>query len=299
MEDTQKAPWKRLLWIKQDYPDNYTDPKFLEFLKHIKQKRNSPPTIQYDCGQIRYDFLKVYNIFLNTCFMYITFTCIYYYECDPIPFTVLITAFTIICSTHRTHGLSSLLNFKSSMIITFTMLTLSPVLKSLSRTTASDSIWNLSFWLSVVYLFTCATSSLSPSPPSTEPPPHSIFLDPKDVNRPSSLSTNVLVANVAVLASRLKNTTEVFCFLFICTQLNIVLPRIINISKIELSALSNLSVYLFVNYTLGPRMTLIFLMASLVFIQLLPRLFFYWQVNYRRRDYEILDLWDPRTPILD
>ena len=30
---TKKDPWRKLLWIKQDYPDNYVDSTFLEELE--------------------------------------------------------------------------------------------------------------------------------------------------------------------------------------------------------------------------------------------------------------------------
>lgn len=299
----KKQPWSRLLWIKQDYPDNYTDPDFIDFMTKMKKRRESPPTIEYDYGQIRNDVSKFYNIFLNSCFIYITFTSIYYYNWNPILLVSSVTMVTMIVSTKKNNELSSLLNIKSSFIIIFTLLTLSPVLKSLSKTTASDSIWTVSFWLNIIYILTNATSSLSPSlhTEGLKKQKSSIFYEINDHsnNKPSNLSTNLLLANVAMLASRLSTTTEVFCFLLICIQVNIILPRIINISHNKISGMSSRIVYLFLAISIGYRIMIAFYISSVSYNILMPRLFHYWQVNYRRRDYEILDLWDPRTPIID
>ncbi|SMN21211.1 similar to Saccharomyces cerevisiae YPL076W GPI2 Protein involved in the synthesis of N-acetylglucosaminyl phosphatidylinositol (GlcNAc-PI) [Maudiozyma saulgeensis] len=300
---SSEEPWSRLLWIKQKYPDNYTDPDFIRFMEKMKQKREGPPIIDYDFDQIRKDSLKFYNIFLNSSFIYIVFTLIYYYKTDARYLAGSITLITMLVSTHKNKELTSLLNIKSSFIIIFTLLTLSPVLRSLSMTTASDSIWTVSFWINILYILTCATSSLSPSPHKEDIIKHeaSIFYDIKDHsnNKPSNLATNLLLANVAMLASRLNTTTDVFCFLLIAIQVNIILPRIINISHVKVASTSSMIVYLFVGITIGYRITLIFLISSVSYIIFMPKLFHYWQVHYRRRDYEILDLWDPRTPVVD
>lgn len=300
---TSNDPWTRLLWIKQQYPDNYTDPKYLEFMDEMKKKREGAPRIEYDYDQIRKDIMKFYNIFLNSCFIYIVFTFIYYYKYSAIRLAGSITVVTMLVSTHRDKELRSLLNVKSSLIIVFMLLTLSPVLKSLSKSTASDSIWTVSFWLNILYILTCATSSLSPSlhKEETEKQQASIFYDINDHtnNKPSNLATNLLLANVAMLASRLATTTDVFCFLLVCIQVNIILPRIINISHVRIATVSSMLVYLFVGVSIGYRATIIFLVSSVSYILCMPRLFYHWQMNYRRRDYEILDLWDPRTPMVD
>ena len=303
IETVQDQPWSRLLWIKQKYPDNYTDPHFIHFMEKMKKRREGPPVIDYDFSQIRKDILKFYNIFLNSCFIYISFTLIYYYRIDARYLVGTVTLITMLVSTHKDKELTSLLNIKSSLIIIFTLLTLSPILRSLSMTTASDSIWTVSFWINIIYILTCATSSLSPSPHADESKiqEQSIFYDINDHsnNKPSNLATNLLLANVAMLASRLDTTTDVFCFLLTAIQINVILPRIINISHKKVATTSSMIVYMFVGVTIGYRITIVFLFLSVSYIILMPRLFHYWQINYRRRDYEILDLWDPRTPMVD
>ncbi|KAK3991210.1 phosphatidylinositol N-acetylglucosaminyltransferase subunit C [Cladorrhinum sp. PSN332] len=81
---------------------------------------------------------------------------------------------------------------KSAILIYFTLLGLSPILKSLTRSTSSDSIWAMSFWLLAINIF---------------------FFDYSGGNRKmpvASLSTNAALMASTVLASRLPSTGQVF-----------------------------------------------------------------------------------------
>ncbi|ROW16467.1 hypothetical protein VPNG_02776 [Cytospora leucostoma] len=84
---------------------------------------------------------------------------------------------------------------KSAVLIYFTLLGLSPILKSLTRSTSSDSIWAMSFWLLSMNIF---------------------FFDYSGtwvgVNKfpVASLSTNAALMASTVLASRLPSTGQVF-----------------------------------------------------------------------------------------
>lgn len=84
---------------------------------------------------------------------------------------------------------------KSAILIYFTLLGLSPILKSLTRSTSSDSIWSMSFWLLAINIF---------------------FFDYSGawvgVNKfpVASLSTNAALMASTVLASRLPSTGQVF-----------------------------------------------------------------------------------------
>ncbi|KAI0147514.1 phosphatidylinositol N-acetylglucosaminyltransferase-domain-containing protein [Xylariaceae sp. FL1272] len=81
---------------------------------------------------------------------------------------------------------------KSAVLIYFTLLGLSPILKSLTRSTSSDSIWAMSFWLLAINIFFYDYSS------------------GVGVNHPASLSTNAALMASTVLASRLPSTGQVF-----------------------------------------------------------------------------------------
>lgn len=81
---------------------------------------------------------------------------------------------------------------KSAILIYFTILGLSPILKSLTRSTSPDSIWAMSFWLLAMNIF---------------------FYDYSGgvgAKFPASLSTNAALMASTVLASRLPSTGQVF-----------------------------------------------------------------------------------------
>ncbi|PTB61637.1 GPI2-domain-containing protein [Trichoderma citrinoviride] len=82
---------------------------------------------------------------------------------------------------------------KSAILIYCTLLGLSPILKSLTQSTSSDSIWAMSFWLLAINIF---------------------FFDYSGgvgAKFPASLSTNAALMASTVLASRLPSTKQVFC----------------------------------------------------------------------------------------
>jgi phosphatidylinositol glycan class C protein len=90
----------------------------------------------------------------------------------------------------RTH--QRLGTIKSAILIYSTLLGLSPILKSLTRSTSSDSIWAMSFWLLAINIF---------------------FFDYSGgvgAKFPASLSTNAALMASTVLASRLPSTNQVF-----------------------------------------------------------------------------------------
>ena len=84
---------------------------------------------------------------------------------------------------------------KSAVLILGALLGLSPILKSLTKSTASDSIWAMSFWLMCinVFFFDYSTGDVEPT-----------------ATFPASLSTNAALMASTVLASRLPNTIHVF-----------------------------------------------------------------------------------------
>ncbi|KEY68795.1 hypothetical protein S7711_00663 [Stachybotrys chartarum IBT 7711] len=91
---------------------------------------------------------------------------------------------------NRTH--LRLSTIKSALLIYFTLLGLSPILRSLTESTSSDSIWAMSFWLLTINIF---------------------FFDYSGgvgVKFPASLSTNAALMASTVLASRLRSTKQAF-----------------------------------------------------------------------------------------
>ncbi|KAF2397445.1 GPI2-domain-containing protein [Trichodelitschia bisporula] len=85
-----------------------------------------------------------------------------------------------------------LATIKSALLIYSALLGLSPILKSLTKSTTSDSIWAMSCWLLCINIFFFDYSSGA------------------GAKFPASLSTNAALMASTVLASRLTSTTHVF-----------------------------------------------------------------------------------------
>ena len=123
---------------------------------------------------------------------------------------------------------SRLKTVKSALLIYFTLLGLSPILKSLTRSTSSDSIWALATWLLIINIFFFDYGSLYVPPKPHMPLKTEPTLRPRGGSRgdsalvpshgtsgsappfPSSLSTNAALMASTVLASRLPSITHVF-----------------------------------------------------------------------------------------
>lgn len=89
---------------------------------------------------------------------------------------------------------------KSALLIYFTLLGLSPILKSLTKSTSPDSIWAMSFLLFTINIFFFDYGT--PAPSSS--------INATNKNIPASLSTNAALMASTVLASRLPSTGQVF-----------------------------------------------------------------------------------------
>ncbi|CCH59294.1 hypothetical protein TBLA_0B04580 [Henningerozyma blattae CBS 6284] len=323
----RKPRWKRILWQRQPYPDNYTDLNFLDVLNELKKWKEDPlepgaiKVNRNNITFIRNDFIRFYESAMFTSFIYITFVLIYYYNWNPIRITLQTSCliFILLFIIHFFHSnsnnnkpSSTLLSIKSSIIIVFTLSVLSPVLKSLSKTTSSDSIWTLSFWMTITYIWTISPLPIQSSINELGPD--------QSIQTPSNLSTNLLLANMAVLASRLSSGRQVFCFLLISIQLNIILPRIIIFfNHYLIFTLLNMIIFFFTYLVLGLKKTLVIASVCACFLIVLPEWFFYWQKYYKKfplgvalktdkqqmnpttsnEPMSILTAWDTKKSILD
>lgn len=125
---------------------------------------------------------------------------------------------------------------KSAVLIFCALQGLSPILKSLTKSTTSDSIWAMSCWLMVINIFffdyggggsgsgstgtdtgtgtSSSSSNTGDEPPGTTPPPAGGGGggggSGSAAKFPASLSTNAALMASTVLASRLSSTTHVF-----------------------------------------------------------------------------------------
>ncbi|KAF3482269.1 phosphatidylinositol N-acetylglucosaminyltransferase subunit C [Arthroderma uncinatum] len=114
---------------------------------------------------------------------------------SPLPAHSPTAAF--IASRHR----QMFTTVKSALLIFCTLRGLSPILKSLTKSTTSDSIWAMSCWLMAINIFFFDYGSGEKNIPVG---------GAATANFPASLSTNAALMASTVLASRLKSTSHVF-----------------------------------------------------------------------------------------
>ncbi|KAL6454564.1 gpi2 Phosphatidylinositol N-acetylglucosaminyltransferase GPI2 subunit [Candida maltosa Xu316] len=188
-------PWKKLLYLQQPYPDNYTDKSFLSQLKHVQPPR------KYSFWELAEDFSLI--VFYLSCILIVNlmFIGMYVNNWDPIIPTLITTTISFFAFIFLEN---STMNLKSLMVIIFILLIVSPILKSLTKSTSSDSIWAISFML-------CLANALF----------HKYSVETS--YRPI-LSTNISLSNAIVLASRLNNTLEVFAFVLFAVEINVLVP---------------------------------------------------------------------------
>lgn len=228
-----RRPWKKLLWVKQSYPDNYTDEE--TFLDHLQRNPRLQPyefwtlvadstiIVQHVCSVIIFVcyFTAIFQerVSPNAVVGWASFgtvagwvlrdywhstptndspeDAVYDGTAAPLQDPAAEESTTPPCEADSNSFLSSrmrerLTTAKSAILIYFSLLGLSPILKSLTRSTSSDSIWAFSSWLLCLNVFTFDYGA----------GPESKF--------PASLSTNAALMASTVLASRLPTTTHVF-----------------------------------------------------------------------------------------
>lgn len=86
----KKRPWKKLLWVKQDYADNYTDSSFLSQLK-----RNST-VVTYSYWRLFRDFSLIGMHLSVIMSVILVFYGIYALNWDPVRPTIVSTITTFV-----------------------------------------------------------------------------------------------------------------------------------------------------------------------------------------------------------
>lgn len=294
-------PWRKLLWVQQPYPDNYVDSSFLSQLK-----RNSNVQ-QYSFWTLAADS-SIILVHLSTIVIFsIAFLGIYNRGWNPVWFAI---AGTVLCilgyglydySENKTYKDSSSnlsTSLKSAILILFIILALSPVLKSLTLSTSSDSIWSLSCWLCLLNICFYDYS----------------FLSKKEFK--PMLSTNLALSAAIVLASRLPTTLSVFCFVLFSIQLFGVFPAfamwIRSTSNGKKKKIGNgngleskkghwilLATVLAVSYCGlfiigGIWAVVVWLIVQLSISLLFPA----WLIRFQKYKNEIQGPWDPAKPVI-
>ncbi|ODQ44456.1 hypothetical protein PICMEDRAFT_37134 [Pichia membranifaciens NRRL Y-2026] len=276
--------WKKLLWLKQPYDDNYTDSSFLSQLK-----RNST-VVKYSYRKLVSDFSLVVLHLSLIMSVIVVFYGTYRLNWNPLKPAILSTTLTVagfLFYVYLTEPSppNFFETFKSSMLIILYLLTLSPVLKSLTNSTSSDSIWALSAWLSILNV---------------------MFNDyeidfPKPVPK-SNFSKNIAVSNAIVLASRLQSNASAFSFILFCIQACGLFPIFNNFTRrcdlqgfhyFQLTSIV-LTVDVIVWYLFGLGWFIVWVSLHLMIVIVGP---WYFLTLQKYKD-ELQGPWDPAKPIL-
>ncbi|CDK27806.1 unnamed protein product [Kuraishia capsulata CBS 1993] len=298
-ERPERKQWKKLLWLKQDYPDNYTDKSFLSQLK-----RNST-VVNYSYLKLVNDFTLIVLHLSVLALVNIVFFGVYSLDWNPVVPTFISSTLTMagfaiyvftlkrrhqqevvialererklktnkfrpFIQTSRSRSTSrqgsnvpsrensqnrgngtlnpltpstihvvtesnppSVANtLKSCILIVLTLLTFSPVLKSLTNSTSSDSIWALSTWLCFFNVlfndYTIEFPSLHHHDQQQQQP---LQQQQHTQVSNSNISKNLSLSNAIVLASRLNSNLAVFCFIVFSIQLNGLFPMFNNFTR--------------------------------------------------------------------
>ncbi|VEU23700.1 DEKNAAC104989 [Brettanomyces naardenensis] len=283
----KKLPWKKLLWVKQDYDDNYTDRSFLSQLK-----RNST-VVSYSYWKLFQDFSLIGLHISIILLVILVFYGIYMLDWNPVRQTVVSSTLTVIgfiiyvvtLKIRRNRELINLQRrkieqlasrrarksqsrssspypgttqvrpatvhldleqyltepsapdlfgaFKSSMLILLNLLTFSPVLKSLTNSSASDSIWAISAWLCLLNLL--FNDYVIDFPQKQRFPEVGISgssqVAEQKTTSSSNLSKNIALSNAIVLASRLNSNLSAFCFILFSVEVCGLFPIFNNFTR--------------------------------------------------------------------
>ncbi|CAG8468491.1 9917_t:CDS:2 [Paraglomus brasilianum] len=195
---TEKPPpWKKLLWVKQDYPDDYVDSTFLhELRKNVNVRAYDYWEVVMESGVISQHISSI--IIFVAVFIYLYF--------DMLSAEKLIATGTILTAigyiiwalsirkTDPSYEYKQKKTAKGAVLFFATLLGLSPILKTLTKDTSSDTIWALTVILFLTNM---------------------LFHDYGSGNRtnirfPGSVSVNAAIFASVLLASRLPSNLHVF-----------------------------------------------------------------------------------------
>ncbi|KAJ1976175.1 glycosylphosphatidylinositol anchor biosynthesis, partial [Dimargaris verticillata] len=229
-----KRPWRKLLYIKQDYPDNYVDESFLENLQKNVNFQS------YDYGTLIQESTVITNHVSSVLVFVAVFIQLYHGRLDP---HVLVSVGTLataggvmvwewllaaphdsmIGMTHLHTDTSTAATMapttkpcgsaataaihaprlhhpslvKTAAVFFLTLLGLSPILRTLTQDISSDSIWAMSVCLFLInILFHDYRTNLS-----------------HNIEFPGSVALNTAVFACVLLASRLSTNLHAFGFM--------------------------------------------------------------------------------------
>ncbi|KAI0825144.1 phosphatidylinositol N-acetylglucosaminyltransferase [Trametes gibbosa] len=285
-----EAEWERVLWKKKSYPDNYVPRSFLSSLS--RNPNFTPYTYRHlvilSCPISQH---------LASIFLFLAvFMRLRQRLLDPRALVwmsagVFLAGYVIweILDCARADNMTRNINraktLKASILVFLALMSLSPVLKTLTAATSSDSIWALSASLFVLNALLADYTALRPQSHRRE-------------RLTSVLSMNAAISSSVVLASRLSDDISVFGLILFSVQTFALFPilrrRIQDTARplqmVVTAFLSGLSLLL--TYPLSVTATYLYAVCF-IFVTFVAPGILVWAQRYKN---EIRGTWDPAVP---
>ena len=198
---------------------------------------------------------------------------------------------------------------KSAILIYCAVLGLSPILKSLTQSTSSDSIWAMSCWLIFVNVFFFHYDA-SPISRHTFRESHTLITDCTDVRMTASLSTNAALMASTLLASRLPSTTHVFSLTLFSIEIFALFPifrrllsyvswrgHFILTTMLVIGAGGGLNMVI-IGPGAGWKAAIIGMILGSIIIGIAMGLCSWWLIGLQKYKNEIYGPWDPARPVI-
>ncbi|KAL1130566.1 hypothetical protein AAG570_011812 [Ranatra chinensis] len=249
----QRKPWRKVLYANEDYPDNYTDASFLEELKkNVNERRVSLTTAIAGAALVSQQLCLIITFCLGYVLLHLAVV-------GPTAFLGTCCLLGACGYALYTPPLIKLPSHARSVIIFFALgYLLSPVLKTLTESVSTDTIY-------ATTVFTMAV--------------HLVFFDygVKAFIVSSSLSINASVFGSLCLASRLATPYHAFVLLAWAVHCFVLCPVLLaKLGHPPLITVIIIIICTFMLYQFSPSLVLLFI-SAVVFINFIcPYLFVRW-----------------------
>ncbi|XP_065199615.1 phosphatidylinositol N-acetylglucosaminyltransferase subunit C [Planococcus citri] len=256
-----RRPWRKNLYENKDYPDNYTDESFLDELK--KNLHIRTVTFKEACFGAGLLTQQICVVVIFAC----TFVYLYNEWIDPVNLIIYTDATVLLAYCLLFHGQYDFMNLcRTSCIYTICSYMLSPLLKTLTETIDTDTIYSTTVIMMLIHLifFDYGVPALIVS---------------------SSLSLNAAIFGAVCLASRLPLCVSVTAFVHVTVQCFALAPLFL--TKVGFSFYNlvlEISVTASILYSISGVMTIFYFLVVFFINVICPYLFIKWY-SYKENIY--------------
>ncbi|KAF8309768.1 phosphatidylinositol N-acetylglucosaminyltransferase [Clavulina sp. PMI_390] len=327
--------WEKVLWKEQPFPDNYVPPAFLSSLRRNTNVRKHTylslliaalPITQH--AATVFLFIAVFIHLLGGALdpRFLLWGCIVGYLSGMLLAEAIFSALGEAPASDdigRKQQRSK--TVKASLLVFLALMALTPILKTLTEATSSDSIWALAFVLFFLNVLLADYGRGGPSQNHLHPSHHSprtthpqtsptstesntsharstqrrTTVEPRRLT--SVLSMNAAISASVVLASRLRSHLAVFALVLLAVLLFALGPGIrqrLQKASITLQVTTTIVVAFsaVVTFSFASHIGSILVFATLAFLTFFCPMLLVWAQRYKN---EIRGPWDPAVPVLN